>query len=80
MSDPLLLRVQHPELGPRYVLQDGEVVADVSEPVGTLADWLAGSVGRAGSGHRGSCASRPLQRRRAGRASEFDAAAAGATG
>ncbi len=47
MSDPLLLRVQHPELGPRYVLQDGETVADVSGPVGTLANWLAGSVGRA---------------------------------
>ena len=48
MSDPLLLRVQHPETGPRYVLQDGEVVADVSEHVGSLSDWLAGSVGRAG--------------------------------
>ena len=48
MSDPLLLRVQHPETGPRYVLQDGEFVADVSEHVGSLADWLAGSVGRAG--------------------------------
>lgn len=47
MSDPLLLRVQHPEEGPRYVLQDGETVADVSGSVASLADWLRGSVGRA---------------------------------
>ena len=70
MSDPLLLRVQHPETGPRYVLQDGEVIADVSEPVGSLADWLAGSVGRPARPSQ-NCVSRPLQQRRAGRAASL---------
>ena len=26
MSDPLLLRVQHPERGPIFVLQEGEII------------------------------------------------------
>lgn len=47
MSDPLLLRVLDPERGPRYVLQDGETVADVHDVMGSLSDWLAGSAGRA---------------------------------
>ncbi|MDE0610181.1 MAG: fumarylacetoacetate hydrolase family protein [Anaerolineaceae bacterium] len=47
MSDPLLLRVDDPEQGPRYVLQDGETVSDVHDAIGSLADWLTGSVGRA---------------------------------
>lgn len=47
MSDPLLLRVHDPEQGPRYVLQEGETVSDVHDAVGSLSDWLAGSVGRA---------------------------------
>lgn len=49
MSDPLLLRVQHPDQGPRHVLQDGEMIADVSGHIGSLSDWLTGSVGRAGA-------------------------------
>ena len=47
MSDPLLLRVLDPEQGPRFVLQDGETVSDVHDAIGSLADWLTGSVGRA---------------------------------
>lgn len=46
MSDPLLLRVQHPGRGPIFVLQEGETVADVNDAVGSLSDWLARSVGR----------------------------------
>ncbi len=49
MSDPLLLRVQHPDQGPRYVLQDDETVADVTGYIGSLSDWLTASVGRAGA-------------------------------
>ena len=67
MSDPLLLRVQHPETGPRYVLQDGEVVADVSEPVGSLADWLAREWWAGPARPSQNCVSRPLQQRHAGR-------------
>ncbi len=47
MSDPLLLRVLDPVQGPRYVLQDGETVSDVHDAIGSLSDWLTGSVGRA---------------------------------
>ncbi len=47
MSDPLLLRVEDPDQGPRYVLQEGETVADVSDAIGSLSDWLDASVGRA---------------------------------
>lgn len=47
MSDPLLLRVEDPDQGPRYVLQEGETVADVSDALGSLSDWLVASVGRA---------------------------------
>ena len=71
MSDPLLLRVQHPELGPRYVLQDGETVADVSEPVGYAGGLAGRECGPDRQRPSQNCVSRPLQQRRAGRAASL---------